>query len=145
MSIVRGCLIPDELYYHVEHNIWVVPDVNGDAVIGMTSYACSLSGELVSITPKKVGKTVKRDRSCATVESGKWVGPVKTPVAGEIISVNDLVLSDPSVINKDPYGDGWVAVIRPDDWASDSALLLKGADALNAFEEKMAQDGFGGC
>ena len=145
MALVRGCEIPDHLHYHVEHNVWVQMLPSGDIRIGMTSYACSLSGEIVAITPKKVGKHVKKDRSCATVESGKWVGPVKLPVAGEVVQINPMVGSDPGIINRDPYGEGWIAIIKPDDWAADCGELLTGDAALQALENKMDQDGFGGC
>ena len=54
-------------------------------------------------------------KSIATVESSKWVGPVRTPAAGEIIAVNEKVEEDPSLINKSPYNDGWVARLKCDD------------------------------
>ena len=143
--MVRGCEIPEDRYYHVEHNVWLREEDVGIYSIGMTSYACSLSGEIVAITPKKAGKVVKKDRSCATVESGKWVGPVKVPVSGEIIKVNQRVIDDPSIINKDPYGQGWIALIKPEDWQGEAVDLLTDGLALQALERKMDLDGFGGC
>jgi glycine cleavage system H protein len=71
--------------------------VDGNFIVGLTAYACSLAGEIVSCTPKKVVKAVEKDKSCATVESGKWLGPVKTPVA-----VNDAVAAKSDTINQDP-------------------------------------------
>lgn len=145
MGAVRGCNIPEDLMYNVDSNVWVRQESDGTATIGLTSYACSLAGQIVSYTPKKVGKDVKKDKSCATVESGKWVGPAKAPVAGEVTAINEAVSAQPGLINDDPYGEGWLVKIKPTDWAGDSADLKAGADAMAAFEAKMEGDGFGGC
>jgi len=145
MGLVRGCNIPDDLFYNVENNVWLRKEGDGIVIIGMTSYAVSLSGQIVSYTPKKVGKSVKKDKSCATVESGKWVGPAKAPVAGEVIAINDAVASKPSLVNEDPYGAGWLVKINPVNWDAESIDLLSGDAALNAFDEKMENDGFAGC
>lgn len=145
MGAVRGCDIPEDLLYNIESNVWVRKEADGTATVGLTSYACSLAGQIVSYTPKKVGKSVKQDKSCATVESGKWVGPAKTPVGGEVVATNDAVTAKPGLINEDPYGEGWLVRIQPDDWDGESSALKTGADALSAFEAKMDADGFGGC
>ena len=145
MGQVRGCDIPEDLSYNVENNVWARKEDDGTITIGMTAYAASLAGQIVSYTPKKIGKAVKKDKSCATVESGKWVGPAKAPVAGEVTAVNDAVSANPGNINADPYGDGWLVKIKPDDWDADAGALVSGADALAAFETKMDGDGFAGC
>ena len=74
MGAVRGCNLPDDLLYNVESNIRTRREADGNVTIGLTAYACSLAGGVVSYTPKKIGKAVEKDKSCATVESGKWVG-----------------------------------------------------------------------
>ena len=145
MGAVRGCNIPEDLYYNVDNNVWCRREDDGTLTVGMTAYACSLAGQIVSYTPKKVGKSVKQDKSCSTVESGKWVGPVKAPVAGEVMAVNDAVTANPGLINEDPYGDGWLVKMKPDNWDGESSALVTGGDALSGFEAKMEADGFGGC
>jgi len=145
MGAVRGCDIPEDLLYNIESNVWVRKEADGTATVGLTSYACSLAGQIVSYTPKKAGKAVKKDKSCATVESGKWVGPAKTPVTGEVVATNDAVAAKPGLINEDPYGEGWLVKIKPEDWDGESGDLKTGGDALAAFEAKMEADGFGGC
>lgn len=145
MGAVRGCDIPEDLLYHIENNVWVRKEADGTATVGLTSYATALAGQIVSYTPKKVGKGVKKDKSCATVESGKWVGPAKTPVGGDVLAINDAVTAKPGLINEDPYGEGWLVKVKPDDWDGESGDLKTGADALAAFEAKMEADGFGGC
>lgn len=145
MTSVRGCELPDGLQFHIEHNVWVRRESDGSFVMGMTAYGVSLAGKIVAFTPKKVGRSVKKDKSCATIESGKWVGPAKVPVAGEIVAINEDALKDPSIINDDPYGQGWLVKIAPTDWAKDSGDLLEGEEASRAFEQKMDLEGFDGC
>ncbi len=145
MSTVRGCELPENLLYDVDSNVWARREADGNVVVGMTSYACSLSGVIVAFTPRRLGKEVKRGKSCATVESGKWVGPVKAPVSGEMVAANPEVAAEPGLINDDPYGAGWLVKIRPVDWDGESVALLKGPEALVLFEQRMEADGFGGC
>jgi len=145
MTAVRGCDVPEDLYYNVENNVWARREADGSITVGMTAYACSLAGNIVSYTPKKVGKEVKQDKSCATVESGKWVGPVKAPVAGEVTAINEAVAAKPGLINEDPYGQGWLVKLKPNDWDGEAGALVTGAEAQAAFETKMEADGFGGC
>ncbi len=145
MANVNGCELPDDLYYNVEDNVWARREPDGTLAVGMTSYACSLSGQIVAFTPKKAGKVVERGRSLSTVESGKWVGPVKAPVGGEIVAVNEVLFDDPGIINADPYGEGWLIRLKPGDWEGESGNLVSGGDIVAAFEAKMNEDGFGGC
>jgi len=145
MGSVRGCNIPEDLSYNVDNNVWARREADGTVTVGLTSYACSLAGEIVAYTPKKAGKEIAKDKSCATVESGKWVGPVKAPVTGSVLAVNEAVSNKPGLINKDPYGEGWVVKMKPTDWDSDSKSLKVGGDAAKAFDAKMDSEGFKGC
>ncbi len=145
MATVRGCNLPDDLYYNVENNVWARKEADGTITVGMTSYACALAGQIVSYTPKKVGKEIEQNKSVSTVESGKWVGPVKAPVTGEVTAVNDAVAAKPSTINEDPYGNGWLVKMKPTNWDAEAGSLVTGAAVAGAFEAKMNADGFGGC
>lgn len=145
MATVKGCNIPEDLYYNVENNVWARREADGTVTLGVTAYAAALAGQMVSCTPKKVGRTVELNKSAATVESGKWVGPVRSPVAGEVVAVNNAVVSAPATINSDPYGSGWLVKLRPGNWDAESASLVTGAAAVAAFEAKMNAEGFAGC
>ena len=145
MASVKNCNLPDDLYYNVENNVWARKEADGTVTIGMTAYACALAGEVVAYTPKKVGRSVDLNKSAATIESGKWVGPVKTPVSGEVAAINDAVSANPKSINADPYGNGWLVKLKPSDWDGDSASLVTGGAVAQAFEAKMTADGFAGC
>jgi glycine cleavage system H protein len=111
----------------------------------MTTVATAMAGKLVAFTPKRVGKTVKAGKSCGTLESGKWVGPAKSAAGGEVVAVNDEMVSNPSLANDDPYAAGWLVVLNPDDWASVVGSLLTGEAIIAPYEAKMDSDGFGGC
>ena len=145
MAVVKNCNLPDDLYYNVENNVWARKEADGTVTVGMTAYACNLAGEVVAYTPKKAGKVIDKDKSAATVESGKWVGPVKTPVTGEIIATNDAVAAKPGTINADPYGNGWLVKLKPTAWDAEFGTLVTGAAITSAFEAKMNADGFAGC
>ena len=145
MANVRGCSLPNDLYYHVDSNVWARLESDGAITVGMTSYACSLAGQLVAATPKKAGKLVEQKQTICTVESGKWVGPVKTPVSGTLIEINEAAIDTPAQINESPYGHGWLAKIKPSHWDSEKVGLITGADVASVFEAKMNADGFGGC
>ncbi len=145
MPTVRGCNLPDDLLYDVENNIWFQEIGDGNVRIGMTSVAAAMAGQLVAVTPKRVGRSVKAGRSCATIESGKWVGPAKSAAGGEVVEINDAIVNQPDIANDDPYGAGWLVVLKPDDWDAVKPTLTPGADIAGPYEAKMAADGFEGC
>ncbi len=144
MPEVRGCQLPDDLLYDVENHIWYKEIENGNVRLGMTMVATAMAGQLVAFTPKKVGRSVKAGRSCATVESGKWVGPAKSIAGGEVIEVNAELQSSPSKANDDPYTN-WMVVLKPDDWDTVKSKLTLGSDVAGPYEAKMDAEGFAGC
>lgn len=140
MAVVNNCNLPDDLYYIVEKHVWARRD--GDLVtVGMTDVAQNLAKTIISVTLKAAGKSIKKGRSVATVESGKWVGPVPAPVGGEIAEVNENLRATPGLINSDPYGDGWVARLRADNWDADAADLVTGADGVEAYRRFLDAEG----
>ncbi|MBT5780382.1 MAG: glycine cleavage system protein H, partial [Rhodospirillaceae bacterium] len=86
--LVLGCDVPEELLYDVENNIWYRENDDGSVTIGMSAIAAAMAGQIVAFTPKKVGRTVKPGKSCATIESGKWVGPARLGSGGEVLEIN---------------------------------------------------------
>lgn len=144
MANVRGCDLPDDLLYDVENHTWFTEVGDGTVKMGMTTIATALAGELVAFTPKKVGRKVRAGKSCATVESGKWVGPAKSLAGGEVIAINADLAEQPSMANDDPYTN-WMVVLQPDDWDSVKGDLILGSDVAGPYEAKMDADGFEGC
>ena len=145
MAELKNCMLPDELLYHVDFNVWIHKNDDGTINLGMTDIAQSLAGNIIHCRPKKVGRSVKAGKSVATVESGKWVGPVKTPFAGEIIAANDAVESDATVLNRSSYKQGWIVCIQPSDYDGDSGELVTGDDAISGFETYMAEKEISEC
>lgn len=145
MPVVRGCNLPDDLLYDVENHTWYQELGDGTVRIGITAVATALAGELVAFTPKRVGREVKAGKSCATIESGKWVGPARSAADGEVVAVNDALVDQPSIANADPYQTGWMIVLKPTDWDAVKAGLTPGTAVAPKYEAKMAADSFDGC
>ncbi|NIM69517.1 MAG: glycine cleavage system protein H [Xanthomonadales bacterium] len=144
MPTVRGCHLPDELLYDVENHTWFQETGDGNVKIGMTTIATAMAGQLVAFTPKKVGRSVRAGKSCATVESGKWVGPAKSAAAGEVIEVNQELVNQPNLANDDPYA-AWMVILRPEDWGAVKPTLVVGSEVAGPYEAKMEAEGFAGC
>jgi len=145
MASVKNCSLPENLLYNVENNVWARREPDGTVTVGITAYACALAGEVVAYTPKKVGRAIELNKSLVTIESGKWVGPVKAPVSGEVVAVNDALTASPKGINADPYGGGWLVKLKPANWDAETVSLVTGAAVAAAFQAKMDADGFAGC
>ncbi len=145
MPIVKGCNLPDNLLYDVENHIWFEEQADGTVKLGMTTVATAMAGQLVSFQPRKAGRKVDAGKSCATVESGKWVGPARSIAGGEVVKVNDDLVANPQLANQDPYSAGWFVILRPDDWAAIKPTLVPGAAVTPKYEAKMQADGFSGC
>ncbi|MXW47554.1 MAG: glycine cleavage system protein H [Gammaproteobacteria bacterium] len=145
MAQVRGCELPDDLLYDVQNNIWYRENDDGTVTVGMTAIAGAMAGQIVAITPKRAGRKVVPGRSCATVESGKWVGPAKLLSGGEVVEVNQDIVSSPGLANSEPYGNGWLLKVKVDDWGSIKSQLTVGTDVAAPYESKMDADGFEGC
>ena len=133
------------MIHDVANHIWFQETGDGNVKVGMTAVATAMAGRLVAFTPKGVGKSVKPGKSCATVESGKWVGPAKVAAGGEVVAVNEALAANPSMANADPYGDGWLVILKPEEWDAVKPTLFPGSAVAGPYEEKMAADGFAGC
>ena len=140
MTLVHNCDIPEGLFYMIDKHVWARVD-GGLVTVGMTDVAQNLAKSIIAVTPKKPGKTVARGRNIATVESGKWVGPVPAPVSGEIAEVNAALESSPSLINSDPYGEGWVARLRPANWDAEAGDLASGPEGVEAYRRFLDAEG----
>lgn len=141
MGTANNCNVPEDLIYWVREHVWVHPEDDGTLTIGMTDAAQHLAGSIVTATPKAAGKKVKKGKSTGTVESSKWVGPIKSPVTGTIVAANEAAAKNPKILNEDPYGAGWFVKIQPDDWEADKADLVTGAQAVADYDTFLKQEG----
>ncbi len=145
MADLNHCILPDDLAFHVEFNVWVRDNGDGTCDIGMTDIAQTLAGALIHCRPKQPGpKAVAAGKSLATVESGKWVGPVKCPFDCTIVARNEAVEKEATVINKSPYKLGWIVRVQP---AKPDALaaLARGQAAVDGFRDYMTKNNLPAC
>ncbi len=104
-------LIPPELQYSTDHE-WVARD--GELLrVGITDYAQDALGDVVFVSLPAVGTEVTAAASIGEVESTKSVSEVYAPVTGVVVAVNEQLEAAPELLNSDPYGEGWLCVIRP--------------------------------
>jgi glycine cleavage system H protein len=108
----RKIMNPEDLKYHKEHT-WV--KVSGKkATIGITDYAQDALGDIVYIDLPELDSTVEANTEMAEIESTKATSAVIAPVSGTVIEVNEKLEDSPEIINEDPYGKGWIAIIEMD-------------------------------
>jgi glycine cleavage system H protein len=99
--------IPSDLKYTATHE-WIEDEGDGTVKVGITDYAQDLLGDMVYVELPEVGRVVQGGEECAVVESVKAASDVYSPVSGEIIEVNEALGDGPDLVNKDPYGEGWI-------------------------------------
>lgn len=115
--------IPQDLYYTKEHE-WL--RIESDKCrIGVTDYAQDSLHEIVYVDLPKVGAKVAQMQSLGTVESVKAVADVYSPISGVVLEVNNALSDAPELVNKTPYGEGWITIMRPDDLKKDLPGLMK--------------------
>ena len=131
---VQGYLLPDELYYDRNHT-WGKVEEN-IITVGLNDFAQRLAKDFVSVDLPIEGKQVTQGKAIASVESGKWVGRIYAIVSGEVIEVNEDLEDDPTPLNTDPYGEGWVLKIRMED-PDELSNLLQGEEAVSWLEEEI--------
>ena len=123
--------VPDDLRYSSDHE-WVRLE-DGKVRIGITDYAQDTLGDVVFVQVPEVGTKVDAGAAFGEVESTKSVSDVYAPVAGTVVEVNPDLVDAPNRLNEDPYGEGWICLIEPDDPSAVDALL--DAEAYRALVE----------
>jgi len=111
------------LYYSKEHE-WSKVEQSGKVRIGITDYAQKTLHEIVFVQIVNLGTKVKQMEMIGTVESIKAVSDVFSPISGEVIEVNEDLNMTPERINQDPYGQGWIVLLDPDNLENELNQLL---------------------
>lgn len=114
--------IPEGLYYTKEHE-WTKIE-NGKCRVGITDYAQKSLHEVVYVDLPNVGKSLTQNVAFGTVESVKAVSELYSPVSGEVIERNEKLVESPELVNQDPYGAGWIVVVKPSRLQEDLKALL---------------------
>lgn len=118
-------MYPGELKYNQEHT-WLRLAGDGTGRVGITTYAQEQLKEVVFVELPEVGDAVSRMEPFGVIESIKATNDLYSPVSGEVIEINPALEAEPGTVNRDPYGDGWMIVIRLSDEAEVASLT--GAD-----------------
>ena len=124
--------VPSDLKYTTTHE-WILND-DGVVNIGITDFAQTELGDVVYVELPTVGQILQMDEAFGSVESVKTVSDLYAPVAGEIVAVNESLVSKPELVNSDPYGEGWLIRIKMSN-AVDLDELLNAADYARVIEE----------
>jgi glycine cleavage system H protein len=137
-----GCVVPDDLLYDLERDVWIRRLESGEVECGMTDIAQTRCGRFVLVSWKHPGKQVKQGRPMAVIESAKWVGPFPAPLSGQITADNRQAFEeDIAVANRDPYGAGWLVRLQPADFDGESGHLVDGAAAFEHYRKVIEEQG----
>jgi len=125
--------IPENLYFSTTHE-WVRLEDDGTITLGITEHAQEEMGDMVYVDFPELGKKIEANGECGVLESVKSASDIYSPLAGEVIAINENLTDNPALINKDCYGDGWIIRLRPDNPEAIKELM----DA-KAYQEYLAE------
>jgi len=126
--------LPGDLLYTTAHE-WLRREDDGSVTIGVTDHAQAALGDLVYVELPEVGQDVDSGGDMAVVESVKAASDVYAPIEGSVVAVNEELADDPEKINADPYGDGWIVRLQPNESIDESALMTP-----DAYQELLDQE-----
>lgn len=112
MATIEGYTFPDNLYYHKDHT-WVKKEDDGTIRIGMNDFYQKSAGDTTYIDLPFEGDEVTQGETCGKIQSAKWVAKFVSPISGEITKVNNELEDDCTLINKSPYDNGWIMIVKP--------------------------------
>ncbi len=131
MAKVGEFEFPDDLYYHKEHT-WARHE-GSIAVVGVTDFAQKMAGTVKRVVTLEADDEIEKDKPVGTMSTGKWTGKLYCPVGGEIAEVNEILDTNPSLINKSPYQQGWILKIRLKNPGELQQLMRNNTDAFRAW------------
>jgi len=141
---IGKCIIQTDLHYLVEDHSWARFNDDGTVTVGITDVAENMAGPILHVYPRKKGMRQK-GQSLATIESGKWVGPLKSPISGEILEANAALDKDPGIVNRSPYGDGWIARMKPSKLDEEKSAFVTGDAAVEAYRKRIEEQNMRAC
>lgn len=127
MAEIEGHELPDDLYYTRDHT-WARIEENGIVTVGMDAYGVKTAGEIEYIDLPLEDDEFEAGEAFGSLESAKWVGGLLTPVTGTVIEVNEIVEDDLDLLKNDPYGEGWLIKLKPENLSDDLKSLIHGSD-----------------
>ncbi|NIM45253.1 MAG: glycine cleavage system protein GcvH [Nitrososphaeria archaeon] len=128
---------PDDLHYSKDHMYAKVED--DIVVVGLTDYGQDIAGAIEYIDELDEGEELTQNEAFTSIETGKWVGALKSPISGAVAEFNEKLMDQPDLINSDPYGEGWMVKTKPSDLGAELAKLQKVAEHVEFVKEEMAK------
>ena len=135
---IESCEFPDDLLYEPDGLVWIRREASGEVVLGITSIHAAMTGRLTKIVARTTGVEYARGKSVGTVESGRYFGPIRTPVRGVLLAANPAVQETPKLLSEKPYAEGWFARLRPSAWDEDRGELKPAPEAKDLLAAQMA-------
>ena len=126
--------MPDDFYYHKKDHVWAKLE-DGLVRMGLDAFGQWAAGDLAQMRTFPVGRSIRKDHAFGNIESGKFIGPMRSPISGTIKEVNTDVVTNPAKVNEDNYGN-WIVLVEPSDLEADLADLPHGEDGIRAWMEE---------
>jgi len=136
---IDHCSFPDHLLYDQDGTIWIKAEESGEVTIGMTSLLSAIAGKITSARLRPIGSRIERGRSLGTLESLKFVGPIRSPLSAIVATVNSDVVKRPKLLNDAPYMEGWIAKLKPLDFKAEGGFLSRAIDAAETLKNRIAE------
>jgi glycine cleavage system H protein len=144
MARVDGFNIPEDLYYWIpgprKGHTWARQVSDRSFKIGIDDVGQQMAGKLIFYRPRPKGAMVEQGRAFGTIETAKWVGVLESPLSGTIIEINEAVRKKPALINNDPYGEGWLAVIQASNFEAEKNRLLTGSIVVEIQRQEIVRE-----
>jgi glycine cleavage system H protein len=136
MAKYKDIEMPADLYYfNSDNHIWAKIEEGNKVRCGIDQFGQKAAGTVAYVKTKPAGGKVIKGRALGTIEAGKYIGPVRAPVNGTIVEVNQDVLDNPNLINTDSYGKGWLVLIEADNLQEDLKDLIHGEEDVQKWLE----------
>lgn len=136
-TVMKNCIFPNHLLYDVDRDLWAEQLSDGSVRMGLTDVGQTAGGKLQVVSfPRsttQVGHRVAATKTLAMMESAKWIGVIRAPVAGVLVAVNLELTKHPLLVNLDPYTRGWILEFKPDE----QIRWMRGEEAQNAYLERL--------
>ena len=136
---IKESEFPEGLHYHQEH-AWARIEAPERVIIGMNDFFQKQAGEIVYVDLPFEDDEIKLGETCGKIQSGKWVGKLVAPLSGVVVEVNSALEDDPSLINKSPYDQGWIAAIKPENLEAElGSLMSKEAEIVEWIDKELSK------
>ncbi len=139
VEMVSGFAVATDLAYDLDGHMWILVLDSGHVRIGMDALGLETSGTLSQLSFRS-GIEVVRGESFGSLEAEKFVGPLISPLSGRIVAINEAAMADPGLVERDPYGEGWLIEVEPSNLVTETAQLVGDRELIvDGFREKVRQ------